>query len=114
MPYIDTRTNVKVTKEKEKIIKEKLGKVIELIPGKSEKWLMLSFTDECNLYFRGNKSEPIAFVEVKLFGKASVDVYSKLTAEITDIISIELGISPMQIYIKYEETPYWGWNGNNF
>ncbi|HEX3038870.1 MAG TPA: phenylpyruvate tautomerase MIF-related protein [Caproiciproducens sp.] len=114
MPCIVTKVNVKITEEKEKVIKEKLGKAIALIPGKSESWLMLSFEDECRLYFKGSKNEGIAFVEIKLFGKASGDAYEKLTAAITGILNEELGISPSQIYVKYEEVSHWGWNGGNF
>lgn len=114
MPFIQTKVNVKVSKEKEEAIKSKLGKAIELLPGKSESWLMLSFEEDCTLYFKGKEDQPIAFVEVKLFGKAGKDAYDRLTAAISDILHQELGISPDHVYVKYEEVPYWGWNGHNF
>lgn len=114
MPFISTKTNVTISKEKEAEIKKKLGKAIELIPGKSESWLMLSFEDQCTLYFKGDGDKPIAYVEVKLFGSASAGAYDKLTASITDILSGELDIAPNQIYVKYEEVSHWGWNGHNF
>lgn len=114
MPYVSTKVNIKITEEKEEIIRTKLSKAIEAILGKSENWIMHSFEDEHSLYFRGSKSEPTAFIEVKLFGKASGEAYNKMTGEITDIISSVLGINPLRVYVKYEETPYWGWNGNNF
>ncbi len=114
MPYISTKTNVTITKDKEKAIKSKLGKAIELIPGKSENWLMLAFEDQCSLYFKGNSDQPIAFVEVKLFGSSNASAYDKLTTEITTILKEELEIAPNQIYVKYEEVQNWGWNGNNF
>ncbi len=114
MPFIQTKVNVKITKEKEEAIKVKLGKAIALIPGKSESWLMLSFEDECRLYFKGSNQPSMAFVEVKLFGKASGEAYNRLTAAISEILHQELDISPAQIYVKYEEVSNWGWNGNNF
>ena len=114
MPFIQTKVNVKVSGEKEEVIKSKLGKAIELIPGKSESWLMLSFEDNCTLYFKGEKDQPIAFVEVKLFGKAGKDAYDRLTDAISNILYQELGISPDHVYVKYEEVSYWGWNGHNF
>lgn len=89
------------------------GKAIALIPGKSESWLMLSFEDNCRLYFKGKNDQPTAFVEVKLFGKASGEAYNKMTAAITDILKQQLNIQPDHIYVKYEETAHWGWNGNN-
>ena len=114
MPYISTKTTVKLSNEKCEAIKSRLGKAIELIPGKSEGWLMLSFEGESTMYFKGKKDKPLAFVEVKLFGKASRDAYNSLTREITDILKEELNIQPDCIYVKYEEVSNWGWNGSNF
>jgi Uncharacterized protein, 4-oxalocrotonate tautomerase homolog len=114
MPYISTKTTAAVSPEKREIMKKKLGKAIELIPGKSESWLMLSFEDNSIMYFKGSDAKPLAFVEVKIFGKASSDAYRKLTNAITDILNEELGIAPDCIYVKYEEVANWGWNGSNF
>jgi phenylpyruvate tautomerase PptA (4-oxalocrotonate tautomerase family) len=113
MPYINTKTNVTISKEKETIIKKKLGKAIELIPGKTENWLMLSFEDQCSLYFKGESDKAIAFVEVKILGSSSKTAYNKLTSAITDILQEELDIASDQIYVKYEEVSTWGWNGSN-
>ncbi len=114
MPYINTKTTVTLTESKREVIKQKLGKAIELIPGKSENWLMLSFDDDSTMYFKGSNEKPLAFVEVKIFGKASADAYGKLTKAITDIMTEELEIQSDCIYVKYEEVSTWGWNGNNF
>lgn len=114
MPFISTKTNVTITKEKELVIKQKLGEAIELIPGKSENWLMLSFEDQVSMYFKGQNDKGIAFVEVKIFGKASSDAYNKLTHSISNILMEELAIDPDCTFIKYEEVSNWGWNGSNF
>ena len=37
-----------------------------------------------------------------------------MTAVVTDIFAAELGIDPARIYVRYEETEHWGWNGANF
>ncbi len=113
MPYINAKTNVAISKETEIEIKKKLGKAIELIPGKSENWLMVSLEERCSLYFKGRSDNAIAFVEVKLFGSADDGAYDKLTAAVTKILKEELNIAPDQIYVKYEEVSHWGWNGNN-
>ena len=114
MPFIGSKVSVKISKEKEESIKKKLGEAIQLIPGKSETFLMIGFEDEYSLYFGGEKLEKGAFVEVKIFGKASKDSYDKLTAEICYIYEEELGIPQNKIYVKYEEVQNWGWNGKNF
>ncbi len=112
MPYIETKTNVKITAESEARIRVALGKAIELIRGKSERWLMLSFADNVRMSFQGD-TNPTAIIEVKIYGSATDGEYSALTAKITEIISAELGIAPSRIYVKYEETDVWGWSGSN-
>ena len=113
MPYIGAHVSVPVSKEKERALKEKLGQAITLLPGKSETWLMVEFTDNFRLYFKGDDCQPSAFVEVKLLGRASAEAYDKLTAAVTEIIGEELGIAHARIYVKYEEIETWGWNGRN-
>lgn len=114
MPYISTKTTVSIDEAKEKILKEKLGKAIELLPGKTEAWLMLSFEDNVKMYFKGDNSKPCAYVEVNIFGKASDAAYDAMTAAVCDIYNKELGIPTDRIYVKYEECDHWGWNGSNF
>lgn len=114
MPYINTKTTVTINPVKREAIKKKLGKAIELIPGKSESWLMVSFEDNGIMYFKGSNEKPLAFVEVKIFGKAASTAYQNMTKAITDILVEELGIQPDCIYVKYEEVLNWGWNGSNF
>ena len=112
MPCIQTKTNVEITPQTEKALKSKFGKAIELLPGKSESWLMLSFEGGSHLYFKGTE-EPAAFVDVEIFGKADKASYGRLTASITEILGKELSIDPARIYVHYGETENWGWNGSD-
>ena len=43
MPFIISRVNVSISREQEIELKTQLGKAIELVPGKSEAYLLLSF-----------------------------------------------------------------------
>lgn len=45
MPFIKVKTSCPITKEQESELKARLGKAIELIPGKSEAYLLLEFED---------------------------------------------------------------------
>ena len=114
MPFIDSKVSVKVSKEQEKELKTRLGQAISLIPGKSEQWLMTGFQDEYHLYFRGDDSAPMAFIEVRLFGGPDKAAFNRMTAEVTKIFGEVLGIAPDHMYIKYSATMDWGWNGSNF
>lgn len=114
MPFIGSRITVQVSKEKKEIIKKRLGEAISLIPGKSETFLMVGFEDNYSLYLGGKELEKGAFVEVKIFGKASDSDYDKVTSAICTIYEEELQIPQDKIYVKYEEVSHWGWNGRNF
>ena len=114
MPFINSKITKKITREDEAVVKEKLGKAIELIPGKSEAWLMLNFEAESHLYFKGSNDKDIAYVEVSVFGSENKESFNNLTAEITKIFNEVLGIERERIYVKYETTTSWGWNGGNF
>ncbi len=114
MPFINVKTNTTVTEDQKELVKQKLGKAIELIPGKSEEWLMVAIDDNSSLYFRGKTDRPVAFVEVKIFGSTTEEAYQLETTQITQILKEELLISPDQIFIAYTEIEHWGWNGSNF
>ncbi|MBQ9984315.1 MAG: hypothetical protein IJP29_06970 [Lachnospiraceae bacterium] len=113
MPFIDSKVSVSISEEQEKEIKTRLGQAISLIPGKSEAWLMTGFEDNYHLYFRGDNSQPMAFVEVKVFGGENPTAFDTLTSEICKIFNEVLGIAADHIYVKYEVVKNWGWNGAN-
>lgn len=113
MPFINTKYSGDITPEQENAIKTELGKAVSII-GKSESWLMVGFEPKCDLYFKGEKSEKIAFVSVDLYGGASKSAYEQLTAKICDILGENLGVPADKVYVKYSPTENWGWNGGNF
>ena len=114
MPFIDLKTTTKITKEQEAELIRELGEKIALLPGKSEEWLMLNFSDECRMAFRGTTTPDIAYLEVKLFGASTEDGYDKLTAAITTTVNNVLAVPSDRIYVKYEEISTWGYDGINF
>lgn len=114
MPFINSRVNVAMSSAQKTSLKEKLGQAISIIPGKTEDWLMIEFADNCELYFRGDKDQPTAFLEVKVFGTFSEEAAEQLTEALCNLYESELQIQKDHIYIKYEEVSKWGWNGRNF
>ncbi len=114
MPYIDVKTSAALTEEKCEAIKSELGRAISVIPGKSERWLMVGITPECRLWFAGDASSDCAMVKVAVFGSLSDGAADKMTAEVTKILSREAGIAPDKIYVSYSEHSMWGWSGSNF
>ncbi len=113
MPFINVKTNTAVSSEKQTAIKSGLGHAIATIPGKSESWLMVGIEPEKILYFKGDNA-PAAMVEVSVFGSPNSSAFNKLTDQICDILNQQLSIDRSRIYVKYETTTDWGWNGSNF
>ena len=113
MPYITTKVTAPLPQEKINALTAAYGKLIEIFPGKTERWLMLDFTGDAKMAFVGT-DEPCAMVEVALFGKASDDTYDKMTAAVCALIERECAIPADRVYVKYAEVEHWGWNGGNF
>ena len=113
LPFIHTRVNRPVSQEQEKKLAQLLGRAVSAL-GKSENWLMLQFDDNCRLYFKGDCQKPLAFVNVKLYGGAGRDAYQAMTGQVTEILKEVLSIPAENIYVEYEETDHWGWQGSNF
>lgn len=114
MPYINSTLSVKLTDAKRETIKAKLGQIITEIPGKSEEWLMVGFKEEHALYFRGDKKDKAAFVEVKIFGTADRKYKEAITSKVCSLFEGELSIPKDSIYITFDEVKDWGWNGAMF
>ena len=111
MPFIVSRVSVPITKEQETELKAWMGRAIELVPGKSEEYLLLDFQESCRLWLRGDNSKPAAYIEAAVFGNESHAGYDALTAELTLAFHEVLGIPPKNIYIKYDDITAWGVGG---
>lgn len=64
MPYISTKTNIELAKDKRDALAAKYGEIISIVPGKTERWLMLSFDGGAEMYFGGRGDEPMAYIEL--------------------------------------------------
>ena len=113
MPFINAKFSGSVSPDKEIGIKSALGDAITLL-GKSERYLMVQIQDNCRLYFGGDNSAPIAFFDVSLLHSAPRASYEKLTARLCGIAQEYMGVDGGNVYIKFEETESWGYNGFMF
>lgn len=111
MPFIKVKTSCPITEKQEAAIKSRIGKAIELVPGKSEAYLLLEFEDNCRLWLRGHNDEPIAYIEAAVFASESHCGHNALTSELTKIFEEILNLQKDHIYIKYEDIIAWGVQG---
>lgn len=113
MPYISVKTPFRTERDVANKIKTEFGKAIEILPGKTERWLMVSFDAQDAMFFSGS-DEPSAIAEISVFGKISPDGAERLTEKVCEILSDNLKIPSNRIYVKYSETSLWGYDGTNF
>lgn len=114
MPFIDVKTSAELNAGKIEKVKCELGNAISLIPGKSEAWLMVNISDNCNLFFKGNDNKDTAFVDVSIFGETSKQNCEKFTSEICRILEDSVGIPSDRVYVKFEFSNLWGYNNFMF
>ena len=114
MPFIKIKTSFALTEARENGLKEKFGKAIELIPGKSEQYLPLEFEDNRRLWLRGRNEEPIVYIEAAIFGNEDHYGYDAFTLEITKAFCDTFGVRPNHVCIKFEDIGIWGAGGMCF
>ena len=114
MPYFEVKTNVSMDAEKKETVMHAMAKIIELIPGKSENWVMVNIEDDVFTSFSGKSEENAAMITVKTFGELEDSQYAMLTDEICNKVNELLDIDTKRIYIVYEPIKHWGWDHTNF
>ena len=113
MHFIISRVNIPISNEQEIVIKSKLGRAIELVPGKSEQYLLLGFEDNYHLYLKGDNSKPIAYITASIFGNEQHLGYDEFAREVTKIFNEVLNIPIENIYIKFDDISDWSVAGQN-
>lgn len=113
MPFVEVKANFEIEEAKVLSIKDRLGKLIELLPGKSEKWLMVQVEDNKKIFFDSSADKAI-LVQVDLYGKSDDKSLNTFTANISEYLESELGVSKKRIYVRYLNTDHWGYDGENF
>ncbi|MDD8049070.1 MAG: phenylpyruvate tautomerase MIF-related protein [Thomasclavelia sp.] len=110
MPFITFSTNHKLTLKQEVTIKKETGKLISIIPSKSEKALMIHMEDNQIMYYGGSE-EPCMMINVAMFHHPEFENKKKFTEELIKMINQTTNISIDNIYLKFEEYDSWGKGG---
>ena len=101
MPFIFLKTNREVKKEQKEKIKSFVGQAIEAIPGKSEDNLLIGF-EQLSMYLKGQE-QPVALVEVQIFGSENHLGFQRVAAHLTEIVANTLSIPTSNIYIVFQD-----------
>ena len=111
MPFVVSRVNLPISEEQEQALKARLGKAIELVPGKNENHLLLQIEDSCRLWLRGDNRRPMGYLTVSIFGNESHAGYREFSAAVTEIYRELFEIAPEDFYIQFEDITAWAVRG---
>ena len=110
MPYVAINTSLKLSDSQKEKVKTELGRLITIIPTKTEAATMIDFSDSRSFYKAGEVISG-AFIELRLFHKTELEAKKKFTEETFEMLSRELGLKKENMYLNIMEFENWGSGG---
>ncbi|MBI9105929.1 MAG: hypothetical protein JEZ04_04240 [Spirochaetales bacterium] len=111
MPHINAFIPMKLTKKDEQRLVSRLGELITIIPGKTEKGLMVSVNNDSPLYLGGVSQEKAAYLEIKIFKDCARDIKKELAAQTIKMLEDEFSIPKEHVYVNFFEVFDWAARG---
>lgn len=109
MPFVVARTNVRLSRRQKEQLKYQMGKAMELVPGKSERDMLLTIEDEASMWLAGESVEPMAYVDAALFGTEDHAGYAEYTAAVARAFAQVTGMDPNRVFVRVEEIGAWSY-----
>ena len=110
MPYIAINTSLKLSEAQMEKIKTELGRLITIIPSKTEAVTMVDFSDGRTFYKAGEKIDG-ALIELRLWSKSEFEAKKKFIEETFQLLSRELGLKEINMSLNVFEFDDWGSGG---
>ena len=111
MPYLNVNISKKLETEQKEAMKNKLGELIAIIPGKSADVTIIGINDGYSLYF-GDKTGDIAFVEVMTYKPNEYQYEDEFVRAVYKFFNEAYGIDEEHMYIKIAGYETWGFKGS--
>lgn len=111
MPFIEVKTSVRLSEGQKDQLKAGLGRAITVIPGKTESVTMVGLVGDYDLYLGGHKLARGAFVDVKLFGEATIEDKESLCQAVCELMRDVISLPDSNVYLTFSEKAQWGLNG---
>jgi hypothetical protein len=110
MPYISVIIGQKLEAAQKEKLKTELGRLITIIPGKTEPDLIVHIQDTTSLYMGGTQA-PCAYIDLRVYTKTTEEAKKRFTRETFAYITREFGIPPERQYLTIGEYEQWGFDG---
>lgn len=111
MPYIGVHVTGTLSNVQKDAIKTGLGEKISLIPGKTERVLMVDISENHTMYF-GGEQRPLAFLDVRCYKTAAFEDKKAFTEAAFAVVQSVTGLRAEDIYLSHGEYDTWGTNGS--
>ena len=111
MPLINLQVSFSLDQEEKDSVTKELGQLISLMPGRSEKYLMVAIKDGYSFHLAGEKLDRAAFMDLRLLGRESEEGQERFVVKAQEALSRLLEIPVGNIYTNILEMPHWGARG---
>ncbi|AEF82933.1 phenylpyruvate tautomerase MIF-related protein [Leadbettera azotonutricia] len=110
MPFISVTIGQKLNSAEKEKLKAELGRLITIIPGKTEPDLIVHIQDSGAVYMGGTET-PSVYIDLRVYTKTKEDAKKTFTKKLFDFITAEYGIKPDRQYLTISEYENWGYDG---
>jgi hypothetical protein len=110
MPYIQVTIGQKLKPDQKETLKNELGRLITIIPGKTEPSLIVSIRDDSPLYMGGSET-PAAYIDLRVYTKTDPEAKKRFTREVFSFLTREFAIPADRQYLTIAEYENWGYDG---
>jgi len=110
MPYIAINTTQKLSEAQKETIKAEFGRLVTIIPTKTEAGTLVDFSDSRTMYKAGETISG-AFIELRLWHKSDFEAKKQFTEKAFEMLSRELGLKTDNMYLNIMEFDEWGSGG---
>jgi hypothetical protein len=110
MPYLSVNIGKKLEAAQKEKLKTEFGRLITIIPGKTEPDLMLNIQDTDAMYIAGAQT-PCAYIDLRVYTKTTEEAKKRFTGETFALLTREFGIPPERQYMTIAEYENWGYDG---
>lgn len=114
MPLVRIITSAEVPAGSEALLR-KLSGLLARELGKPESYVMICLEPRAQMTFAGTTA-PTCLLEVKNVGALSSEVTKRLSAALTEVVALALGVAKDRVYIEFAEVKghHWGFAGDTF
>jgi hypothetical protein len=110
MPYISVTIGQRLDVSQKETLKSELGRLITIIPGKTEPDLLVNIQDGASLYMGGTDA-PSAYIDLRVYTRTDPEAKKRFTREVFACITRLFGIETSRQYLTIGEYDHWGYDG---